>query len=97
MIYSFDYDTTYEPAIPLGEVNIRKVGQDINIHVPAIIDSGADGSLIPMQIIQQINSVQSGWVRIKNLDSVSRRIPVYLVQISIQASEYISAPPAAVF
>lgn len=58
MIYSFGYDTTYEPAIPLVEVNIRKTGQDINFQVPAIIDSGADGSLIPMQIIQQINAVQ---------------------------------------
>lgn len=83
MIYSFDYDTAYEPAMPLVEVNIRRIGQDINIQVPAIVDSGADGSLIPMQIIQQMDAVQSGWVRIKNLDSISRRIPVYLLQISI--------------
>ena len=83
MIYSFDYDSTYDPAIPLVEVKIRKVEEDTFIQIPAIVDSGAGGTLIPMHFIQQIGAAKSGWMRIVNLDSVSRRIPRYLLHISI--------------
>jgi predicted aspartyl protease len=90
MIYSFDYNTSYEPPIPLVEVNIGIIGQDSSIQVPAIVDSGADGSIIPAQIVQRLNIEPSGWVRIINLDSISRRIPIYLLKISI-GSLYIGA------
>ncbi len=82
-IYTFDYDTAFDPAFPVVEVELRGLGLDNGAMLTALVDSGADGTLVPLNILQQIGIAQSGWVRMKGIGGISRRIPVYLLQLSI--------------
>lgn len=53
--YLFEYSRQYEPAAPIIEV-IIKSGLGTTNPVPAFIDSGADGTMIPLALLQEINA-----------------------------------------
>jgi len=49
MIVSYDYDTAYSgPARPVAEVFVSSLeNEEIAVPLPALIDSGADATMIP--------------------------------------------------
>jgi predicted aspartyl protease len=80
-LYTANYDETYDPAMPVIEVTIA--GPAGNVTLTSIVDSGADGTIIPLRALEQIGVAPSGWTRVSGLDGVSRRIRVYRVILSI--------------
>ncbi len=53
--YLFEYSREYEPAAPVIYVNI-KTRYGTSGAVPAFLDSGADGTIVPLNILQQIGA-----------------------------------------
>ena len=74
MLYSFDYDTSYVPAIPIVEVEIRFAENLPSLSLRAIVDSGADVTIIPMQFLRQVKARrgEKAWLR----GTVRQRIQV---------------------
>ena len=58
MVFTFDYDTSYSgPAFPTLDVTVRNVVDEAKSATErAYIDSGADGTIIPLRVIHQINA-----------------------------------------
>jgi hypothetical protein len=82
-IYSSNYDSTFNPAMPVVEVMVQ--GTHASTTLTAIVDSGADATIIPLQALNQMKEVQGGWIRVKGLDGISRRIPFFMVELSLGA------------
>lgn len=51
----FDYDSAYSPSAPVIPIGIANPeGDRPALHVQALIDSGSDGTLIPLTLLQRI-------------------------------------------
>jgi len=83
MIFSHDYNTSYDPAAPVVPVKISAPGQGIQEEVMGFIDSGADATMIPDTLLRKI---KARFVEHRNLRGVTgHRISVkrYLVTIHL--------------
>lgn len=83
MIQTFDYDIHYYPAMPVVEVEVKQVGQDGGERVVALVDSGADATLIPLKVLQQLKVEQTGWSNMRGVSGISYRVPMYIVALKI--------------
>lgn len=83
MIYSFEYDKDYHPAMPLIEVNVKPVGSKDGLALTALVDSGADATMIPEAHLKQLGVSRSGWANMRGVAGISYRVPVYIVSLSI--------------
>ena len=81
--HSYAYNTTYPgPAFPV--VDLRITGQNSRQeHVTALVDSGADGTLIPLTILQRISArkIDGRWAR--NISGIRYRVSMFMVDLSI--------------
>ncbi len=87
MPFTYEYDTSYDPAMPAVEVMIGRALAAVNLPLTAILDSGADATIIPRPYLQQIRARKGGqaWMR----GTVGGRVRVDLYQISLQVGEHI--------
>ncbi|HRQ40188.1 MAG TPA: hypothetical protein PLD25_19935 [Chloroflexota bacterium] len=49
-VYTYDYDSDYQPAIPTAEIKIGPAMVDASLTLTALLDSGADATMIPAAI-----------------------------------------------
>jgi len=65
MIHTYDYDSSFEPSMPVVEIKIARSLTVPILTLQAMIDSGADGSIIPVRYLQQINARKENslWIR----------------------------------
>ncbi len=86
MLYTFEYDTSYVPSMPVVEIRIGQRNTVPGVALPAIIDSGADATIIPAGWLDQVQarrserawmSTAAGTRRIVNLYVISLRIGDY--------------------
>jgi hypothetical protein len=65
MLYSFDYDTSYFPALPVVEIEIRYAKSEPSLSLRAIVDSGADATIVPLRYLQQVRARRGkkAWLR----------------------------------
>ena len=83
MQYSADYDSRFDPAMPMVELTIS--GPDTNSPVTrsALVDSGADATLLSLADLQRLGADLIGWGRMVGVSGISQRVPIYAVQLSI--------------
>lgn len=65
MTYTFDYDRRYSPAMPIVEVEIRGMKGGPSRSFIAIVDSGADATIIPIGYLEELSASIGGqvWLR----------------------------------
>lgn len=81
-VYTYEYDTNHDPAMPIVDIEIGRAMKDVTLALTALIDSGADATIIPMQYLQQIQARLSRkkWMS----GTAGGRMLVDLYPISIQ-------------
>jgi hypothetical protein len=47
LVYTHDYDSDYNPAMPVVEIQLRRSANYPPIHLQAIVDTGSDATMIP--------------------------------------------------
>ncbi|MEM7531264.1 MAG: hypothetical protein AAF639_03735 [Chloroflexota bacterium] len=64
MIYSYDYDVSYHPAMPMVDLQISLTEDDPPIVVTAMVDSGSDATTIPIRYVRQLKApvVDTQWM-----------------------------------
>ena len=81
---TFEYDTSYEPSMPVATVTLIHPNQSNNlIEVTALVDSGADGTLLPIAILNQINAPLIGDGYMRGVLGTSEPVDIYLIQMQI--------------
>lgn len=87
MIHLSHYDTTYQPSLPVVEITIKHATQERQqVVLKALVDSGADGTMVPLRALKQIGATQAGWTNLRAISGFSYRVPVYIVRLSFGAA-----------
>jgi predicted aspartyl protease len=86
LIDSFDYDASYIPAIPIIRLEVRSPQREKGVLIRAIVDSGADATIIPVAILNQIGTQKSdrAWLR----GTVRERILVFQYEVWLQIGNH---------
>jgi len=82
--YTYPYSVDYEPRMPVATVTLKapSSGEAIGPEM-ALVDSGADGTLIPINLLEQIGAVSIATGRLTWLWEESRPVNLYIVQMEI--------------
>ena len=85
-IYTYEYDNDYNPAMPVVEIEIGRAMGETSLTLQAIVDSGADATIIPINALQEIHARRSRkmWMR----GTAGGRMLVDLYQISLQLGPF---------
>jgi predicted aspartyl protease len=86
MIYTHEYDAEYAfgPALPVVEVAISPIdGTHNSGEMQALIDSGADTTIIPLSVLSDIDADKVGRAQMRWGSHRSRSYDVYLVMLEI--------------
>ncbi|MCP4418461.1 MAG: hypothetical protein GY805_17725 [Chloroflexi bacterium] len=81
-IYTYEYSSDYNPAMPIVEIEIGRALTSPSLNMKALVDSGADATIIPTDYLQEIHARRSRkmWMR----GTAGGRVLVDLYQISLQ-------------
>lgn len=86
MSITFDYDSTYPgPAFPVAEIAILGDGKERSGEKKALIDTGADATVIPLDILESIGARRIDTRVARNVDGSRYRVRLYAVSIVIGA------------
>ncbi len=87
MIHLSHYNTTYQPSLPVVEITVGHSTQEQQqIVLKAMVDSGADGTMVPLRSLKHIGATQAGWTQLRAISGFSYRAPVYIVRLSFGAT-----------
>lgn len=85
-LFSFDYDRSYGPPAPFLPVAVD--GYDAAnppIHVAAFVDSGADGTLLPIDLLQAVGAEYEDTVLLHGMVGGVQRLDRYTVLIRFES------------
>jgi hypothetical protein len=83
-MYTYEYDTDYAPPLPVVEVAVQPFGQDCEpIVLTAMIDSGSDGTLIPLSILRQLKARKTSQLVMRSITGVGSIVDIYEVTIRL--------------
>lgn len=83
-ILTFDYDNSYYPSAPVMEITIQDA--DVSEHkitFVALVDSGADASMIPIHILETIDATYITTKAMRGIMGPANPVDMYLVTIEI--------------
>jgi len=80
----YPYNRTDYPPAPVIEVILVSAAERIQTKpLMAFADTGADGTLVPMQYLDEIHAPVTAEMSVRGPGSDSRRVALYLVDIQI--------------
>jgi hypothetical protein len=79
----FPYDTSFDPALPACTVTFSVAATGNKITLPAILDTGADATLVPQGFLQQLGSRRAFEVGLRSQWGERRVVFLHLVDIHI--------------
>lgn len=83
-MYTRYYDNRYDPAAPVIEVAVYAAGTSENSQsLIALLDSGADATLIPIEILRTIQAEYVTTRRMRGVLGKAYKIDLYAVAIEI--------------
>ena len=83
-IYTFDYDSKYEPPAPIFEIIVSKTGQPTNeATLSALVDSGADATMLPITALQSVEARYIETRQMRGIAGVAYPVDLYLATIRV--------------
>jgi predicted aspartyl protease len=80
----YRYNQQVVPPAPYVHVILGRADASSSLPpVPALVDSGADRTVIPIALVEELALPQAGAIEVAGLNQVSSMMPVYVVQIAI--------------
>lgn len=87
MIYSYDYDSSFIPSMPIVEIKIGRSLTQPELPLNALIDSGADGTIIPVRFLNQIRARAEKSLWMRTVTGKRSVVDVYTVSMKFGAFE----------
>ncbi|MDM8529104.1 aspartyl protease family protein [Anaerolineales bacterium HSG24] len=83
-VQTFTYSSKYEPSAPVVEIMVCKTGQtDNGVVLSALIDSGADATMLPITTLQTIGARYVETRQMRGVTGVALTVDLYVVMIQI--------------
>lgn len=84
MTLSYPYDTSYDPPAPVVPVRISAPGSpDRGVALPALVDSGADVTVIPAAVAAAIGLPPIGRLGVAGVAGVVHGAVVYAAEVEM--------------
>lgn len=83
MILTFDYNRGYDPAMPMLEVTLKNQVNDRGINLVAIVDSGADATMILRQYLETIQARISDQRMMRGVVGNATPVLIYSVWLEV--------------
>lgn len=83
IVHTYEYDISYIPAMPVVELVVGKASSVPVLSLKALVDSGSDGTIIPLEHLKQIGArkFQKRWMR--TITGQRAQVDLYLISIQI--------------
>ncbi len=88
-MHSYEYNRTYQPPMPIVEIQISTFeNPESIITLEAIVDSGSDGTFLPAHALKNLGatSVRQGWV--SGIQGIRYQAEIYMVKLTIGSYEF---------
>jgi hypothetical protein len=82
-VYTYQYDTTYDPPMPVADTIIWGIGGNETLTLSAIIDSGSDATMAPLVYLKQIGAIKAGRRRMRGISGPSYLVDIYLAYVRL--------------
>lgn len=79
-VNSFLYDESYIPSAPIVRLTLRA---NKAVEVTALVDSGSDATLIPINILKAIGARHTKTKRLRGVTGVAKLVGLYTVNLHI--------------
>lgn len=84
LVYTFDYLHNYDPAKAVIELAMSLPGRlQPKVSTAMLVDSGADKTMIAIDILQSINAKPIDHIRVRSLFGASRSTELYVVDLHL--------------
>jgi predicted aspartyl protease len=86
-VLTFPYDAHYQPPMPVVDLEVSVPGRaSLQRLVSALVDSGSDGTLIPVDLLEEVGARCVGEARLRGMTGSSQLVNVYLVSLRVGTS-----------
>lgn len=83
-LHTYLFDETKSPAMPVMDVKVIDPSSGMSVGpLSALVDTGADGTLVPKQLLEDIGAIPIGRGKLRWLWDESRQVQIYLVRLEI--------------
>lgn len=83
-VLTYPYDSAYNPAFPVIEIEVDGYSQ---VHgrqrITALVDSGADGTMLPHEVLQMVGATYEDSVQMKGITGGVQTVDRYTVTIRV--------------
>lgn len=81
---TFDYDTDYDPPMPVVSATVIHPDSDnLTANCIALVDSGADGTMFPLDLLEAIDAPIVGDARLRGVLGAGETVDVHLIRLQI--------------
>ncbi len=81
---NFHYDSSYFPPAPFVDITIISMAEMLRVDpLPAMVDSGADGTIVPQKYLDQVHAPPTVEMGLRSQWGERRRVMLYLVDIRV--------------
>jgi predicted aspartyl protease len=83
-MYTYDYDFSFSPSMPVVDVALMPIARNREpVRMTAMIDSGADGTLVPLSQLRAIKAHRAGQVILRTVTGAPTVVDVYEVALQV--------------
>jgi hypothetical protein len=87
-LFTYAYDSDYaDPALPIIEITIFSLRNSDSIIRRALVDSGADATMIALRDLNRLKARKVDTLRMRSVNGVSQPVDIYTVALQIGSFE----------
>jgi hypothetical protein len=79
----FPYNEEYDPAMPVILVAVDSYSGRLLSTLTAIVDSGADGTMLPIDVLEAVGAFYEDTVQMRGVLGESERVDRYTVSLQL--------------
>ena len=83
LVYTYDYNRDYQPAMPTVRIEIGPAMAAVSLPLTALVDSGADATIIPQRYLQQIRARRGRTAWMRGTTGVRKRVMLYPISLQL--------------
>jgi hypothetical protein len=82
-VFTYNYSSDYHPSMPMADLSIGLPLEEATIAVQAIVDLGADATIIPVELLQQAGARRSRKAMMRGVTGSGALVDLFAVAIQL--------------
>lgn len=82
-----DYDDAFDPPAPVLQLRVSAPGADASVLLTALVDTGADMTVVPGRLASRLSLPIVGNVRVSGATGSRSNCPIYAAAIEVEGRQ----------